>query len=146
MRVCVSLLVQARHGGEVAAWEQETGEDFVTEGLGTDFTDTAVLASAPLDQLDRAGSNEEVRVLGLTLVDRHASEKFGALISTPPALLTSLPHYLPIAPPLSSLRPYLPAPTFISSYLAALRASLLLGGLPALPIVQSLACPRRQAD
>lgn len=64
---------KARHGSEVAAWEQETGEDFVT-----DLIDTAALASSPLDQYGRAGSTEEeVRVLGLTLVDRGASEKFG---------------------------------------------------------------------
>jgi len=81
------MRVQARHGSEVAAWEQETGEDFVT-----DLIDTAALASSPLDQYGRAGSTEEeVRVLGLTLVDRGASEKFGgALFPSCP-----LPLYVP---------------------------------------------------
>jgi hypothetical protein len=64
--------MQARRGSEVAAWEQETGETFADDGV---YLHTA--AQSPLDQMNRQGSDEEVRVLGLPLVDRGASEKFG---------------------------------------------------------------------
>ena len=56
----------------MAAWEQETGETFADDGV---YLHTA--AQSPLDQMNRQGSDEEVRVLGLPLVDRGASEKFG---------------------------------------------------------------------
>jgi hypothetical protein len=72
MYMCAYTLVQARRGSEVAAWEQETGEIFAEDGV---YQHTA--AQSPLDQMNRQGSDEEVRVLGLPLVDRGASEKFG---------------------------------------------------------------------
>ena len=90
MYMCAYTVVQARRGSEVAAWEQETGETFAEDGV---YHQTA--AQSPLDQMNRQGSDEEVRVLGLPLVDRGASEKFGRNLLAP-VELDIVCHIVPI--------------------------------------------------
>ena len=93
MYMCAYTVVQARRGSEVAAWEQETGETFAEDSKDGVYHHTA--AQSPLDQMNRQGSDEEVRVLGLPLVDRGASEKFGRNLLAP-VELDIVCHIVPI--------------------------------------------------